>query len=122
VEKVNMLSEETESHSYEPNGKRFVIQTLCGAIAQAQSWEEVMTGCEALANSLRIAKEVENRTPRESPQASAALGHLKELGREIREQNGKSDGSANSNAPRVADSAMSREHGGKSDGAAKSGD
>jgi hypothetical protein len=122
VEKVNMLSEETESQPYGLNGKRFVIQTLCGAIAQAQSWEEVITGCEALANSLRIAKEIENETTRESPRAAAALGHLKELGREIREHNGKSDGSANSNAPRAADSAISREHNAKSDGAAKSGD
>lgn len=92
-EKVNMLSEETESHPYEPNGKRFVIQTLCRVIAQAQSWDEVMIGCEALENSLRIAKQIEGESLREPAQVAAALGHLKDLGREIREHNGKGDGS-----------------------------
>ncbi|HZF39492.1 MAG TPA: hypothetical protein VE715_11740 [Blastocatellia bacterium] len=89
-----MPSEGTESHPYEPNGKRFVVQTICDAIAQAQSWDEVMSCCEALANSLRIAKEIEGEAPRGPSQAAAALGHLKELGREIRENNGKSDGFA----------------------------
>jgi hypothetical protein len=46
------------------------------------------------------------------------IGHLKELGREIQESNGKSDGAANSNAPRATDPAVSREHKGKNDGAA----
>jgi hypothetical protein len=89
-----MSLEGTESHPYEPNGKRFVIQTLCRAIAQAQSWDEVMSGCEALAISLRIAKEIEGESLRKPAQVAAALGHLKELGREIRENNGKSDGAA----------------------------
>jgi hypothetical protein len=89
-----MLSAGTESHPFEPNRKRFVIQTICGAIAQAQSWDEVMSGCEALANSLRILKEIEGEALSESSQAVAAIGHLKELGREIRENNGKSDGAA----------------------------
>jgi len=40
---------------------------------------------------------------------------LKELGREIRESNGKSDGAANSNAPRAADYAVSRGHNGKNE-------
>jgi hypothetical protein len=118
-EEVNMLSEETESHPYELNGKRFVIQTLCRVIAQAQSWDEVIIGCEALENSLRIAKEIEGESLHEPSQAAAALGHLKELGKEIREQNGKSDVPADSNAPRAADSAVSRDRSGKSDGAAK---
>jgi hypothetical protein len=118
-EKVNMLSEETESHHNGPNGKRFVIQTLCRVIAQAQSWDEVMIGCEALENSLRIAKEIEGESLRGPSQAAAALGHLKELGKEIREQNGKSDVAADSNAPRAADSSVSRDRSGKSDGAAK---
>jgi hypothetical protein len=86
-----MLSEGTESRPYEPNGKRLVIQTLCRAIAQARSWDEVMSGCEALANCLRIVNEIESEAPREPTQAAAALGQLKELGREIREHNGKSD-------------------------------
>jgi hypothetical protein len=119
-EKVNMLSEETESHPYEPNGKRFVIQTLCRVIAQAQSWGEVMIGCEALENSLRIAKEIEGASLRGPSQATAALGHLKELGKEIREHNGKSDVAADSNAQRAADSAVSRDRTGKSDGANRS--
>jgi hypothetical protein len=118
-EKVNMLSEVTESHPYEPNGKRFVIQTLCRVISQAQSWDEVMSGSEALVNILRIAKDIEGEALRESSQAVAALGHLKELGQEIRENNGKSGGAVNTKVPRVADSAISREHNGNSDGAAK---
>jgi hypothetical protein len=78
-----------KSHPYEPNGKRFVIQTLCRAVAHAQSWDEVMSGCEALANALRIAKEVEGEAQSANSQAVDALGQLKELGREIREsQNG----------------------------------
>jgi hypothetical protein len=78
-----------ESNPYGPNGKRFVVQTLCRAISQAQSWDEVMIGCEALANALRISKEVEGAALRVDSQAVAALGQLKELGREIREsQNG----------------------------------
>jgi hypothetical protein len=116
-----MLSEGMQSLPYDLNGKRFVIQTLCGAIAQAQSWDEVMSGCEALANILRIAKEIEGEVLRGPAQAAAALGHLKELGREIRENNGKSEGSTNSNAPRAADSAVSRENNGKNDSAAKTG-
>jgi len=118
-EKVNMLSEETESHHYEPNGKRFVTQTLCRVIAQAQSWDEVMIGCEALENSLRIAKLIEGESLLGPSQAAAALGHLKELGKGIRGQNGKSDVAAASNVPRAADSAVSRDRTGKSDGAAK---
>jgi hypothetical protein len=118
-EKGNMLSEETESHPYEPDGKRFVIQTLCRVIAQAQSWDEVMIGCEALENGLRIAKLIEGESLRGPSQAAAALGHLKELGKEIRDQNGKSDVAADSNAPRAPDSAVSRDRSGKSDGAAK---
>src|SRR5262245_37866338 len=97
-----MLSEEMGSRLYDPNGKRFVIRTLCRGIAQAQSWDEVMSGCEALANILRIAKEIEDEALSGPPQAAAALGHLKELGQEIREHNGKSDGAANSNVPRAA--------------------
>ena len=92
---MNMLSEGTESHPFESNGKRFVIQTLCRAIAQAQSWDEVMSGCKALANSLRIANETEGEVLRGPSQAATALGHLKELGQEIRKHNGKSDGAAN---------------------------
>src|ERR687887_43463 len=64
-EKAHMLSEGTPSHLYDPTGKRFVIKTLCSAIAQAQSWDEVMSGCEALANILRIAKENEGESLRE---------------------------------------------------------
>jgi hypothetical protein len=80
-----------ESHPYEPNGKRFVVQTLCRVISQAQSWDEVMIGCEALANALRISKGIESEALRVDSQAVAALGQLKELGREIREsQNGGS--------------------------------
>ena len=116
-----MLSEETESHSYDPNGKRFVIQTLCRVIAQAQSWNEVMSGCEALANILRIAKEIEGAPPREPSEVVAALGHLKELGREIRGHNGKNDAADNSDAPRAAEPAIPREHKMKSDGASKNG-
>lgn len=89
-----MPSEETESHAHELNEKRFVIHTLCHVIAQAQSWDEVVIGCEALANSLRIAKEIEGETSHGHFQAGAALGHLKALGQEIREHNGKSDASA----------------------------
>jgi hypothetical protein len=116
-----MLSEGTQSHSYNPNGKRFVIRTLCSVIAQAQSWDEVMSGCEALANAMRIVTEADDEAPREPAQAAAALGHLKDLGREIRENNGKSDGAAISNAPPAADPPASRERSGKSDGAAKTG-
>jgi hypothetical protein len=113
-----MLSDGPESHPYDSNGKRFVIRTIFNAIAQAQSWDEVMSGCEAMANIMRIAKELDGESPRETSQAVSALNHLKELGREIRE-NGKSDGATISNAPRMADSATSREHGGKNDGANK---
>ncbi|HEY8459120.1 MAG TPA: hypothetical protein VIM99_02000 [Blastocatellia bacterium] len=117
--KVNVLSEITpQSHLYDPNGKRFVTRTLCDVIAQAQSWEEVMIACEALSNALRIAQEVEGESLREPAQVAAALGQLKELGREIREK-GKSDGAAISNATRAADPAVSRDNNGKSDGAAK---
>src|SRR5262245_61623512 len=74
-----------ESRPNEPNGERFVIQTLCRIVANAQSWDEVLGGCEALANALRIAKEIEGEAPGGNPEAVAALGQLKELGREIRE-------------------------------------
>jgi hypothetical protein len=84
-----------ESHPYHPTGKRFVLQTLCGAIAQAQSWDEVISGCEALANAMRIAKDIEGEALRTDFKA-ASLDHLKELGREIREsQNGGNDETAN---------------------------
>jgi hypothetical protein len=116
-EKVDMLSEEMELRPYDPNGKRFVIRTLCRVIAQAQSWDEVMSGCEALSNSMRIATEADDEALRGPSQAAAALGHLKELGREIRENNGKGDSDASSNVPRAADSAVSRERNGKSDAA-----
>jgi hypothetical protein len=97
-----MPSEGTESHSHETNGKRFVIQTICSAIAQAQSWDEVMRGCEALANSLRIAGEIETETLRGNIQSVAALGHLKDLGREIREHNGKKDGKDGKDSAAIA--------------------
>src|SRR5262245_19581461 len=74
-----------ESRPHEPNGERFVIQTLCRIIANAKSGAEVLSGCEALANALRIAKEIEGEAPGGNSQAVAALGQLKELGREIRE-------------------------------------
>jgi hypothetical protein len=81
-----MLSEGIqESHPYEPNGKRFVIQTLCRVVAHAQSWDEVMNGCEALANALQIAKGIEGGPPRTDSQSAAALGQLKELRQQIRE-------------------------------------
>lgn len=81
-----MLSEGMqESRPYEPNGKRFVIQTLCRVVAHAQSWDEVMNGCEALANALQIAKDIEGGAPRTDSQAAAALGQLKELRQQIRE-------------------------------------
>ena len=118
-ELVNMLSEEMESRPYDPNGRRFVIQTLCRVIAQAQSWDEIMSGCEALENSMRIVTEADDEALRGPSQAAAALGHLKELGREIRGNNGKSDDDAESNAPHATDSAISHERKGKSDGAAK---
>ncbi|MBO0726958.1 MAG: hypothetical protein J2P52_15245 [Blastocatellia bacterium] len=113
-----MLSEEMEPRPYDPNGKRFVIQTICRVIAQAQSWDEVMIGCEALANSMRIVTEADDEALTGASQSTAALGHLKDLGREIREHNGKSNVAANSNAPPAADSAVSRGRNGKSDGAA----
>jgi len=74
-----------ESNPYEPKGKGFVIQTLCRVVAQAQSWDEVMNGCEALANAMRIAKDMEGGTLHADIHATAALDHLKELGQEIRE-------------------------------------
>src|SRR5262245_60142177 len=77
--RVDMLSEEMESRPFDPNGKRFVIRTLCRVIADAQSWDEVMSGCEALSNSMRIATEADDETVRGPSQAAAALGHLKEL-------------------------------------------
>jgi hypothetical protein len=81
-----MLSEGIqESHPYEPNGKRFVIQTLCRVVAHTQSWDEVMNGCEALANALRIAKDIKGEVLRTDSQAAAALGQLKELRQQIRE-------------------------------------
>jgi|SRR5215813_14878724 len=116
-ENVDMLSEETESRPYDSNGKRFVIRTLCRVIAQAQSWDEVMSGCEALSNSMRIATESDDEALRGPSQAAAALGHLKELGREIRENNGKSDVAASSNVQRAADTVISRERNVKSDAA-----
>jgi hypothetical protein len=117
-EKVDMLSEETDSRPYDPNGKRFVIRTLCRVIAQAQSWDEVMSGCEALANSMRIVTEVDDEALSGRSQAAAALGQLKDLGREIRENNGKSDVAANSNVPSAADSTNYRGRNSKNDGAA----
>jgi len=81
-----MLSEGIqESHPYDPNEKRFVIQTLCRVVAHARSWDEVMSSCEALANALRIAKDVEGAALRTDSQAAADLGHLKELREQIRE-------------------------------------
>ena len=81
-----MLSEGIqESQPYDPNGKRFVIQTLCLVVAHAQSWDEVMSSCEALANALRIAKDIEGEALRTDSQAAAALGQLKELRHQIRE-------------------------------------
>jgi hypothetical protein len=74
-----------ESHPYEPKEKGFVIQILCRAVAHAQSWDEVMSGCEALANALRIAKDIEGEALRTDSQAAAALGQLKELRQQIRE-------------------------------------
>ncbi|MBO0862020.1 MAG: hypothetical protein J2P21_26720 [Chloracidobacterium sp.] len=114
-----MSSEEMEPRPYDPNGKRFVIRTLCSVIAQAQSWGEVMSGCEALENCMRIVTEAEDEALSGTSQAAAALGHLKNLGREIREHNGKSDVAANSNGPSEADSAFSRGRNGKSYGAIK---
>ena len=89
-----MVSEETELRPYDPNRKRFVILTLCHVIAQAQSWDEVVSGCEALANSMRIVTEADDEALRDPAQVTAALDHLKELSREIRENNGKSDRAA----------------------------
>ena len=81
-----MLSEGIqESHPYDPYGKRFVIQTLCRVVAHAQSWDEVMSCCEALANALRIAKDIEGEALRTDSQAATALGHLKELRQQIQE-------------------------------------
>ncbi|MBO0861442.1 MAG: hypothetical protein J2P21_23720 [Chloracidobacterium sp.] len=107
-----MSSEVMEPHPYDPNGKRFAIQTLCSVIAQAQSWDEVMIGCEALANSMRIVTSNDDEALIGNSQAAAALGHLKDLGREIREHNGKSNIAANSNEPE-ADPAVSSGRNGK---------
>jgi hypothetical protein len=112
-----MPSEEMELRTYDPNGKRFAIQTLCRVIAQAQSWDEVMIGCEALANSMRIVTSTDDEALNGNSQAAAALGHLKDLGREIREHNGKRHTDGDSNEP-AADSAVSSGRNGKVDGAA----
>jgi|SRR5262245_53334068 len=71
-----MLSEETELNPYDPNRKRFIILTLCRVIAQAKSWDEVVSGCEALANSMRIVTEADDEALRDHAQVAAALRHL----------------------------------------------
>ncbi|HEU0184895.1 MAG TPA: hypothetical protein VFS27_06235 [Blastocatellia bacterium] len=71
-------------HSYEPKAKRFVLHTLSQAVAHAQSWDEVESGCEAIANALRIAKDLEAEALRANSSA-ASLDQLKALGREIAE-------------------------------------
>jgi hypothetical protein len=82
-----------ESHPHDPHVKRFVIHTLCQVIAQAQYWDEVVSGCEALANALRIAKDRGSEPIRPDFQAVTSIDHLKALGQQIREyENGGSDG------------------------------
>lgn len=82
-----------ESHPYDPQRKRFVIHILCQAVTLAQSWGEVVSGCEALANALRIAKDIEDEPSRPDFQATASIDHLKALRQQIREyDNGGSDG------------------------------
>jgi hypothetical protein len=81
-------------HPYEPKETRFVLSTLCRTIARAESWADAVTGCEALANCLRIAKNFEDEAFRMDFSAGA-LDQLRESGRELRElQNGGSDAGA----------------------------
>jgi hypothetical protein len=81
-------------HPYEPKETRFVLATLCSTIARAESWADVVTGCEALANSLRIAKKIEEEAFL-GDFSAAALEQLKESGRELRGlQNGGSNACA----------------------------
>lgn len=80
-----------QPHPYEPKRKRFVLHTLTRSVAHAQSWDEVESGCEALANAMRIAKDIEAEALRNDFSA-AALDQLKEAGRELRGlQNGEID-------------------------------
>ena len=57
---------------YEPPGKAFVLQTLCRAVIHADSWDDIVRGCEALANALRLAREIEGGGFRNDFSAAAA--------------------------------------------------
>lgn len=72
-------------NSYEPKRKRFVLNTLTQAVAHAQSWDEIESGCEAIANALRIAQEVEAEALRLQGRG-ASLDQLKALGAEMRKE------------------------------------
>lgn len=80
-----------------------MLGTLCRTIARAQSWDDIVASTEALANTLRIVKKIEEEAFRADFSAAAAeqrqqsLDQIRELGREIREsQNGGVDGAVNS--------------------------
>lgn len=98
-----MATELQQPHPYEPKCKAFVLETLCRAVALAKRWDGVLSGAEAIANALRIAREIEGEAFRTDFSAAAAeqrrqsLDQIRELGREIREsQNGGVDGAVNS--------------------------
>jgi hypothetical protein len=84
-----------EPHPYEPKCKDFVLDTLCRAITHARSWDGVLSGAEAIARTLDIAKEIEAEALR-TDFSAVALEQLKESGRELRGlQNGESNETSN---------------------------
>lgn len=97
-----MSERKLQLNPYEPKEAPFVLDTLCRAVARAESWSALVIRCEALANTLRIAKQIEEEAFRNDFSAAAAeqrqrsLDQLRDLGREIREsQNGENHETSN---------------------------